>query len=141
MSLLEAIRNKTARVGVIGLGYVGLPPKGSKILILGIAYKCDVSDPRESPSFVVMEQLLARGAQVSYSDPHVPRLPKMRRHHIEMDSLPLTPDLLAKHDCALILTDHSAYDWPWIVEHSQLVVDTRNATRDVNLHRERIRCA
>ena len=58
-----------------------------------------------------------------------------------MDSQPLDPQLLAAQDCVLILTDHSAYDWPWIVEHSQLVVDTRNATRDVKSHRERIRRA
>jgi len=115
--------------------------KGSKILVLGVAYKRDVGDPRESPSFVIMEQLLARGAQVSYNDPHVPRLPQMRRHSIQMDSHPLAPGLLAAQDCVLILTDHSAYDWSWIVDHSQLVVDTRNATRDVQSHRDRIRRA
>jgi len=119
----------------------GRPLKGSKILVLGIAYKRDVSDPRESPSFVVLEQLLSRGAIVRYNDPHVPHLPKMRRHSIHMDSSPLTLELLADQDGVLILTDHSAYDWSWIVEHSPLVVDTRNATRHVVAGRERIRRA
>jgi UDP-N-acetyl-D-glucosamine dehydrogenase len=119
----------------------GKPLKGSKILILGVAYKRDVDDPRESPSFVIMEQLLARGAVLSYNDPHVPRLPKMRRHKLEMDSQTLTPELLASQDCVLILTDHSAYDWPWIAQHAKLVVDTRNATRDVRFHRGILRFA
>jgi UDP-N-acetyl-D-glucosamine dehydrogenase len=117
------------------------PLKGSKILILGIAYKKDVDDPRESPSFVVMEKLLSRSADVRYNDPHVPRLPKMRHHKLEMASTILTPEVLGQQDCVLILTDHSAYDWRWIVEHSRLIVDTRNATRDVTAHRERIRSA
>src|SRR5262249_16602383 len=123
------------------LNEAGKPLKGSKILMLGIAYKKDVDDPRESPSFVVMEKLLGRSADVSYNDPHVPCLPKMRHHKLDMDSTPLTPETLAQQDCVLILTDHSAYDWPWIVEHAQLVVDTRNATRDVKNHRDRIRFA
>jgi UDP-N-acetyl-D-glucosamine dehydrogenase len=119
----------------------GKPMKGSKILVLGVAYKADVDDPRESPSFVVMEHLLDRGTVVSYNDPHVPHLPKMRHHSLKMDSRPLTPELLADQDCVLILTAHSAYDWPWIVRHSRLVVDTRNATKDVGEHRDRIRRA
>ncbi len=125
------------RVSVF-LNEQGRPLKGSKILILGVAYKRDVGDPRESPSFVIMEQLLARGCEVSYNDPHVPRLPKMRHHKIQMDSQPLSVELLAAQNCVLILTDHSSYDWPWIVEHSTLVVDTRNATRGVTSNRDRI---
>src|SRR5439155_19834927 len=116
----------------------GKPLKGSKILVLGVAYKRDVDDPRESPSFVIMEQLIARGAAVTYNDPHVPRLPKMRRHKLEMDSQPLTPEVLSNSDCVLVLTDHSAYDWPFVVQHCSLVVDTRNATRSVEENRERI---
>ncbi|MBI3468001.1 MAG: nucleotide sugar dehydrogenase [Planctomycetes bacterium] len=123
------------------LNELGKPMNGSKILMLGVAYKRDVDDPRESPAFVIMEQLLTRGARVTYNDPHVPRLPKMRRHALQMVSLPLTPDVLAEQDCVLIVTDHSSYDWPWIVAHSRLVVDTRDATRDVQSHRERIRRA
>ena len=123
------------------LNDLGKPLKGTKILVLGVAYKRDVDDPRESPSFVVMEHLLKRGAVLNYNDPHVPQLPRMRHHKLSMDSRPLTPELLAAQDCVLILTDHSAYDWSWIVEHSKLVVDTRNATRDVRGFREKIRSA
>ena len=104
-----------------------------------MAYKKDVDDPRESPGFELMELLLKKGAVVSYNDPHIPRLPRMRHYpDLQMDSQPLTPAYLQAQDCVLIATDHSAYDWAWIVEHSQLVVDTRNATRNVTAHRERI---
>jgi UDP-N-acetyl-D-glucosamine dehydrogenase len=123
------------------LNECGKPLKGSKILVLGVAYKPDVGDPRESPSFVVIEQLLARGSSVTYNDPHVPHLPKMRRHSIQMDSQPLTKELLASQDCVLILTSHSSYDWTWIVTYSPLIVDTRNATRNVLVGRDRIRRA
>ena len=104
------------------------PVNGSKICILGVAYKRDVDDPRESPSFELMELLAARGAMLSYSDPHIPHLPKMRHHDVpELTSSPLTKEYLAEQDCVLIVTDHSAFDYPFIVEHSRLVVDTRNA--------------
>ncbi len=116
--------------------------KGSKISLLGMAYKKDVDDPRESPSFVLMEMLLARGAVVTYNDPHVPSLPKMRHHDVpDMDSSPLTPEYLAAQDCVLIATDHSAYDCDFIVKHSKLVLDTRNATKNVKAGREKIRKA
>ena len=93
-----------------------------------MAYKRDVDDPRESPSFELMELLAARGAKLSYSDPHIPRLPKMRHYDVpELKSSPLTKEYLAEQDCVLIVTDHSAFDYPFIVEHSRLVVDTRNA--------------
>jgi len=106
--------------------------RGSKITILGMAYKKDVDDPRESPGFEIMDFLLRKGAQVEYNDPHIPRLPRMRNYpHLQMDSQELTPAYLQSRDCVLIVTDHSAYDWKHIVEHSQLVVDTRNATRQV----------
>jgi UDP-N-acetyl-D-glucosamine dehydrogenase len=114
------------------------PLKGSKVLVLGAAYKKDVDDPRESPAFELMEQLGRGGAEVSYNDPYVPVLPPMRRHTIRLASQELTPERLAAQDCVLICTDHSAYDWPWIVAHSALVVDTRNATRAVVEGREKI---
>ncbi len=115
------------------------PIKGSKILLLGVAYKKDVDDPRESPSFILMEELLKRGAELSYNDPHVPRLPKMRHHDLpEMASVELSPEILTAQDCVLIATDHSAYDYEFIVKHSNMVLDTRNATVDVADHRERI---
>jgi UDP-N-acetyl-D-glucosamine dehydrogenase len=117
------------------------PLKGSKILVLGVAYKKDVDDPRESPSFVVMELLLERGAIVHYNDPYIPRLPRMRHHSLEMESLPLTEQTLRSHHCVLILTDHSVYDWHFIVQHAPLVVDTRNATARVREGRHKIRFA
>ena len=116
----------------------GKPVKGSHVLVLGAAYKKDVDDPRESPSFVLMELLLARGAVVSYNDPHIPVLPHMRHHQIRLESLELTEASLADQDCVLIATNHSAYDYDFIVRHSPLVVDTRNATRDVQADRDRI---
>ncbi len=120
----------------------GKPLRGSKIALLGMAYKKDVDDPRESPSFVLMELLLARGAIVTYNDPHVPSLPKMRHHDVpDMDSSPLTPEYLASQDCVLIATDHSVYDADFIVQHSKMVLDTRNATKNVKACREKIRKA
>jgi UDP-N-acetyl-D-glucosamine dehydrogenase len=117
----------------------GKPLKGSRILLLGMAYKKDVDDPRESPGFELMELLIEKGATVHYNDPHIPRLPRMRRYpHLDRESQELTPEYLRSQDCLLIVTDHSAYDWPQIVEHSTLVVDTRNATRDLTAHRDRI---
>jgi UDP-N-acetyl-D-glucosamine dehydrogenase len=117
----------------------GKPLKGSRVAVLGAAYKKDVDDPRESPSFVLMEHLLARGAELSYNDPHVPSLPKMRHHNLPaMDSQPLTPQYLAAQDCVLISTDHSAYDYDFIVKHSRMVLDTRNATKNVKEGREKI---
>jgi UDP-N-acetyl-D-glucosamine dehydrogenase len=118
----------------------GKPVKGSHILLLGMAYKKDVDDPRESPGFELLDLLLKKGAVVQYNDPHIPVLPKMRHwpHLQPLHSLPLTADTLAAQDCVLIVTDHSAYDYPWIVEHSRLVVDTRNATRHVTRGREKI---
>jgi UDP-N-acetyl-D-glucosamine dehydrogenase len=108
----------------------GLAVKGSKVLLLGMAYKKDVDDPRESPGFELMELLLEKGAEVEYNDPHIPSLPTMRRYpDLKRDSRELSAEYLGSRDCVLIVTDHSSYDWPWIVEHSRLVVDTRNATR------------
>jgi UDP-N-acetyl-D-glucosamine dehydrogenase len=124
------------------LNDAGKPIKGSKVCILGMAYKKDVDDPRESPSFELMEMLLARGAIVTYSDPHIPRLPKMRAHDVPaMTSQSLTPAFLAGQDCLLIATDHSAFDYESIVRHGQLIIDTRNATRNVKQGREKVRKA
>lgn len=117
----------------------GKPVNGSKIALLGIAYKSDVDDPRESPSFVLLEGLLSQGADVTYNDPHVPQLPGMRAHDLpKMESCALTPEYLGSQDCVLIATAHSAYDYEFIVEHSRLVIDTRNATKDVSHGREKI---
>lgn len=123
------------------LNDAGKPIRGSRICVLGAAYKKDVDDPRESPSFVLMELLLARGAQLTYNDPHVPHLPQTRHHRLpEMASVELTADFLAAQDCVLIATDHSAYDYTFIAEHAPLVLDTRNAMRNV-ARRDNIRRA
>jgi UDP-N-acetyl-D-glucosamine dehydrogenase len=106
--------------------------KGSKVTLLGMAYKKDVDDPRESPGFELMELLLRQGAVVDYNDPHIPTLPSMRRYpKLHMSSQELTEDYLRTRDCVLIVTDHSAYDWNWIARHATLIVDTRNATKGV----------
>jgi UDP-N-acetyl-D-glucosamine dehydrogenase len=115
------------------------PIKGSKITLLGMAYKKDVDDPRESPGFELMELLLEKGAIVQYNDPHIPVLPAMRHYpHLRMASQDLTPEYLASRDCVLIVTDHSAYNWAWIAEHAPLLVDTRNALKDQDAHRAKI---
>jgi UDP-N-acetyl-D-glucosamine dehydrogenase len=107
----------------------GKPIKGSKILILGLAYKKDVDDVRESPSVTLIELLQQLGAKVDYHDPHVPAAKPMREHNItHMKSVPLTPENIRKYDCVLISTDHSAVDYDLVCENAQLVVDTRNAT-------------
>lgn len=117
----------------------GKPIKGSKITLLGMAYKKDVDDPRESPGFELMDLLLEKGAIVNYNDPHIPTLPAMRHYpHLKMSSQDLTESYLASQDCLLIATDHSAYDWDRIVRHASLIVDTRNATKMVTNGREKI---
>jgi UDP-N-acetyl-D-glucosamine dehydrogenase len=117
----------------------GKPVKGSKITLLGMAYKKDVDDPRESPGFELLELLLKKGAEVQYNDPHIPRLPPMRHHPgLDLASQRLTEAYLAGQDAVVVVTDHSAYDWAWIAAHAPLVVDTRNATRNVTTHRDRI---
>ncbi|HYR89165.1 MAG TPA: nucleotide sugar dehydrogenase [Terriglobia bacterium] len=113
--------------------------RDSKILILGVAYKKDVDDVRESPALEIMEILQERGANLSYSDPYIPRLHKMRAYDFSnMSSIQLTEDSLKAHDLALITTDHSSFDYQWIVDHALQVIDTRNATRAVKRGREKI---
>lgn len=113
--------------------------RGSRICILGVAYKKDVDDPRESPSFELMDLLLAGGAEITYNDPHIPQLPRMRHYDVpELKSQTLTAEYLAAQDCVLIATDHSAYDYDFIVRHAALVVDTRNACADVQEGCEKI---
>jgi UDP-N-acetyl-D-glucosamine dehydrogenase len=117
----------------------GKPVRGSRILLLGVAYKKDVNDTRESPGFALMDLLLGKGAIVAFNDPHVATIPPLRRYpHLQGASFALTAENVQAQDCVVIVTDHSAYDWPWLVEHARLVVDTRNATRAVDAHRERI---
>ena len=122
------------------LNDAGKPVRGSKVAILGMAYKKDIDDPRESPGFELMDLLLKKGAVVTYNDPHIPSLPAMRHwpHLPPMESQPLTAEYLAAQDCVLIATDHTAYDYGFIVKHSRLVIDTRNATKTVTAGREKI---
>ena len=115
--------------------------QGAKILVLGVAYKKDIDDLRESPSLRIMELLHERGAQVDYHDPYFPRLPKMRRYDFRLASVELTSEVLSQFEAVVIATDHSSYDYRFIARHSRLVIDTRNATRDLAEFREKIvRC-
>jgi len=102
---------------------------GAKVLVLGLAYKKDIDDLRESPSLTIIELLQKQGAEVSYNDPYFPRVGKGRKYDLQMQCAPL--DNLGQYDCVLIVTDHSDYDYQRIVRESRLVVDTRNATRGI----------
>ena len=107
--------------------------RGCRICVLGAAYKKDVDDPRESPSFDLIQRLLNKGAIVTYNDPYISVLPKMR-HWPDipaMESRDLTEEFLAEQDCVLIVTAHTAYDYEFILNHSRLIVDTRNAMKSV----------
>lgn len=103
--------------------------KGAKVLVLGAAYKKDVDDPRESPSFKLMELLLQKGAEVQYNDPYIPVLQRSRQHSLTLSSVPLTAENLSDFDCVLLATDHSLYDYDFIWQHAKLIVDTRNVYR------------
>jgi UDP-N-acetyl-D-glucosamine dehydrogenase len=107
--------------------------------MLGVAYKKDVDDVRESPAMEIMELLQARGAALSYSDPYIPKLHKMRNWDFShMSSVELTDTVLKSQDVVLITTDHTVFDYQSIVDNSGLVVDTRNATRKVTRGRDKI---
>ena len=108
----------------------GKPIRGSRILMLGIAYKKNVDDMRESPAVALMEILRAKGADIAYSDPHVPVFPRMREHIFDLKSV--TPDAaaLAAFDCVVLATNHDAFDYPLIRRHAKLIVDTRGVYLD-----------
>ncbi len=112
--------------------------RGARILVLGLAYKKDVDDLRESPSVVLIEQLRHRGAKVDYNDPFIPVTHRQRQHDLGMKSVALTPANLRRYDLVLIATDHSVYDYTFIVRHARLIVDTRNATAGVKAGRGKI---
>ncbi len=103
--------------------------KGSRVLVLGLAYKPDVNDTRESPSFKLIELLEERGAIVEYSDPHIAETPRVRKHDLKMTSVELTSESIASFDVVLISTNHKAFDYALIAQHAQLIVDTRDAMR------------
>ncbi len=132
-SMPEYVVNKTVRA----LNEAGKSLKGAKVLALGIAYKRDVDDMRESPSVFVMEMLRDWGADVAYSDPNVPVFPDMREHDFDLSSVELTPESVAAHDAVILLTDHSDFDYDMIRAHSRILVDTRGKFRDggANIHR------
>ncbi len=112
--------------------------RSSRILILGMAYKPDIDDIRETPALPVMEELLELGATVDYNDPYVGRIGSTRQTEHRPVSVELTEETLAGYDCAVVITDHSCYDYQWIVDNSRLVVDTRNACSGVERGRDRI---
>lgn len=107
----------------------GMAVRGAKILILGIAYKKNVDDMRESPSVELMELLEEKGAVISYSDPHVPRFPRMREHHFDLSSVELDEQTLQGVDCVVLATDHAKFDYALIQTNAKLIVDTRGAYR------------
>lgn len=111
---------------------------GSRLLVLGLAYKPDVDDPRESPSFTIIEKLQARGAQVDYNDPHLPVAPSMRHHKVQLRSVDLSPETIRAYDAVVVVTNHSAYDWPMIADNAQLLIDTRGIRRGIDGSNDRI---
>ncbi len=102
---------------------------GARVLVLGVAYKKDIDDLRESPSLTIIELLQKDGAEVSYHDPYFPFIGKGRKYDLQMKCAELKD--LGQYDCVVIVTDHSDYDYPRIVQEAKLVVDTRNATRGI----------
>jgi UDP-N-acetyl-D-glucosamine dehydrogenase len=112
------------------LNNAGKPLQGSRVLVLGIAYKKNVDDMRESPSVELMSILKNKGAIVTYSDPYVPQFPKMRKYSFDLDSVELNPEVLQQADCVLIATNHDDFDYEMIAEHAGLIVDTRGVYRE-----------
>jgi UDP-N-acetyl-D-glucosamine dehydrogenase len=134
----HAMPDYVVRRTALALNDRGKAVKGSRVLVLGLAYKPDVDDVRESPSFELIEKLEELGAAVDYNDPHVPATHKMRRYDLGMRSVPLTPQSLQGYDAVLIATHHAAYDWQMIADHAKLIIDTRNATQGVKGKRDHI---
>lgn len=99
--------------------------KGSRILVLGLAYKKNIDDSRESPAVEIMELLRAKGAEIAYSDPHIPVFPRKREYHFDLKSVPLQADVVQKYDCIVLVTDHDAFDYSLIETSASLIVDTR----------------
>jgi len=110
------------------LSQQGKPLKGSKIMVLGIAYKRDVNDIRESPALDIIGLLTKKGAEVSFNDPYVPSFDYLEQH---WKSQPVNEELLKEQDCVIITTDHSDYDWEFIAKNAKLIFDTRNATKGI----------
>ncbi len=112
---------------------------GSRILLLGMAYKPNIDDYRETPALKVMKKLIGRGASVDYNDPYIPSIPSTTRQtDLQPESVDLTVENLAVYDCAVVITNHDCYDYQWIVDNSSIVVDTRNACSGVSQGREKV---
>lgn len=114
------------------LNSIKKPIKESKILLLGLAYKKNVDDVRESPSVMLLKKLCESGADVSYSDPHIPKFPKMRDHEYDLSSIPLTPQSLSEFECVIIATDHDQFNYQMIKDYSKCIVDTRGVYLEPN---------
>ena len=115
---------------VLGLNEKNKSIKGARVLVLGIAYKKNVDDMRESPSVEIMERLQELGAEISYSDPHVPKFPRMREHYFNLSSVELNSSSLSSYDCVLLATDHDKFDYKLIQKHANLIVDSRGKLRE-----------
>jgi UDP-N-acetyl-D-glucosamine dehydrogenase len=126
----EFVVRKTAEA----LNARGKPLKGARVLMLGIAYKKNVDDLRESPALELIERFQQLGAEVAYSDPHIPRIPPLRRGRIPLSSVPLTPERLASCDVAVLATDHDAFDYAALFTLAPLIVDTRGRYRQMAAH-------
>jgi UDP-N-acetyl-D-glucosamine dehydrogenase len=112
--------------------------KGAKVLILGVAYKKDVDDARESPALAIMNLLQKKGAIILYHDPYIPALPRFRKYYFKLNSSPLTKELLQKIDAVVVVTDHTSIDYSWVVKHAPLIVDTRNVTKNIKQWKKKI---
>jgi len=119
---------------VDGLNNHGKALRNSQILVLGLAYKSNIDDVRESPAVEIIENLVRKGANVSYSDPHVPHFPKMREHHFDLSNVSLTEEILKNTDCVVIATAHNAFDFSFIKQHAKLIIDTRGVYRELEPH-------
>jgi UDP-N-acetyl-D-glucosamine dehydrogenase len=112
--------------------------KGAKVLILGVAYKKDVDDARESPALAIMDLFQKKGATILYHDPFIPSLPTFRKYHFKLNSSPLTKTRLQRLDAVVVVTDHSQVDYAWVVRHAPLIIDTRNVTKNMKQWKRKI---
>jgi UDP-N-acetyl-D-glucosamine dehydrogenase len=127
----RAMPNYVVERAMHALNDDGKAMKGAKVLVMGLAYKPDVDDCRESPSFELIKELQALGARVDYSDPHVPTVPRTREHpDLKMDSVALTASSIAGYDCVVVATHHAAFNWQLVADNAKLVIDSRNAMRN-----------
>lgn len=127
----EFVRDKALRI----LNHNGIPSKGARILVLGVAYKKDIDDERESPAIEVIKLLKAEGAEVTYHDPYIPAFSE---HGLDMESVELNDQILQSADLVIITTDHSCIDYQWVVDRAKVVFDTRNATCNLEKGREKV---